>query len=243
VAAIGLGALRQEIERVFSAAPCVLVDSTVQDSGTVTVTGLGGRKADDALRQEVAGLAGSHALDWRVQRIDPVFCDALATVRPVAPLAGAPDAGLRLALAGGRSALHEGEFIEPRVTMPNFSGYVRVDYFAHDGSLAHLYPTIADPQQHLLAVPARTLHPGAILEIGTAVRDHPRWEVGPPFGTDMMIAVASSVPLLNVPPAHNFEDNGTDYFGRLGRAIEAARNNGASVTATVMLVDTLPKSP
>jgi serine/threonine-protein kinase len=241
VAAIGLGSLRTQIERLLASTPCTLVDSTVQDSGTVTVAGLAGRPADDAVHRKITDIAGSHALDWRVQRIEPVFCDALTAVRPVAPLAGAPDRGLRLTLSGDRTALHEGEFIQPRVTMPDFSGRLRVDYLAHDGSLAHLYPTVADTQQHFVAVPSRLLRPGEVLEIGRPGAGHPQWEVAPPFGTDMIIAVASSVPLLNSAPAQNFEDNGADYIRRLGRAIEAAENRGASITGTVMLVDTLPK--
>jgi serine/threonine-protein kinase len=216
------------------------VDGTVQDSGTVTVTGMAGRLADDGLRHNLTNLAGSHALDWRVQRIDPVFCDALAAIRPVTPLAGAPDRGLRLALAGGRTALHDNEYIQTRITMPDFSGRLRVDYLAHDGSLVHLYPTLADPQDHYVAVPARTLHPGEVLELGNGGGGRPQWQVGPPFGTDMIIAVASSVPLLDSPPP-NQQDNGTDYLRRLGQAIETAVNRGASVSGAVMLVDTLPK--
>jgi eukaryotic-like serine/threonine-protein kinase len=209
----------------------------------VTVTGLAGRSADDTVRHGIADIAGSHPLDWRVQRIDPVFCDALAAVQPISPLAGAPATGLRLTLADGRTTLRDGEFIQPRVTMPDFSGRLRVDYLAHDGSLAHLYPTVADAQQHFGAVPSRVLRAGETLEIGSAGPGHPQWEVGPPFGTDIIIAVASSVPLLDSPPAQNFEDNGSNYIRQLGRAIEAARSRGASVTGTVMLVDTLPKSP
>jgi len=243
VAAIGLGSLRREIEQVLSGAPCALVDGTVQDSGTVTVTGMAGRSAYDALRHDVSDLAGSHALDWRVQGVDPVFCDALAAIRPVTPLAGAPDVGLRLALAGGRTALRDGEYIQPRVTMPGFSGRLRVDYLAHDGSLVHLYPTAADPQDHYVAVPARTLRPSETLELGNPGAGHPQWQVGPPYGTDMIIAVASSAPLLASPPGPNQEDNGADYMRRLGRAIEAALKGGASVSGAVLPVDTLPKLP
>jgi serine/threonine protein kinase len=243
VAAIGLGSLRREIERVLASTRCTLVDSVVQDSGTVTVTGIAGGSAAEALRHGVTELAGSHPLDWRVQQVDPVFCDALAAVRPVAPLAGAPDEGLRLALTGGRTRLRDGEFIQPRVVMPDFSGRLRVDYLAHDGSLVHLYPTVADPQQGFVAVPPRTLHPKETLEIGNTGAGHPQWEVGPPYGTDMIIAVASSLPLLDPLPAHNEEDNGADYIRRLGRAIEAALSRGGRVAGTVMLVDTLPKSP
>ncbi|HEX5326233.1 MAG TPA: hypothetical protein VFW75_06160, partial [Acetobacteraceae bacterium] len=110
-----------------------------------------------------------------------------------------------------------------------------------DGSLAHLYPTVADGEHR--AVPARLLHPGERLEIGDPGAGHPQWQVGPPYGTDMILAVASSVPLFDRPLTRNVVDNGAEYLRKLQTAIEAARRKGASVTGTVMLVDTLPKAP
>ena len=152
------------------------------------------------------------------------------------------DEGLRLGLLGGRAVLHDGDPIMPRVTMPGFAGLMRVDYLAHDGSVAHLYPSVADPAQHSVAVPARILRPGETLEIGEHGGGRPQWDVGPPYGTDMIIAVASSVALLDHAPP-NVEDNAADYLRRLQMAIETARRKDASVTGTVMLVDTLPKVP
>jgi serine/threonine protein kinase len=239
VAAVGLTQVSRQLEQSLRDARCALVNGAIQDSGTITVSGIAARTADDSLRREVTDLAGSRAVDWRVQRIEPVFCDAIAAIHPVAAMAGARDRGLRLGLAGGRTVLRDGEFILPRVTMADFSGQLRVDYLAHDGTVAHLYPTSAD--QHFVAMPSRTLHPGERLDLGDPGAGHPQWDVGPPYGTDMIVAVASSVPLLDRLPPGNVDTNGGAYFRQLQLAIEVALREGADVTATALLVDTIPK--
>ncbi|HEY6433685.1 MAG TPA: protein kinase, partial [Acetobacteraceae bacterium] len=241
VAAVDLAPVRRQIEQALLSSRCAFATGIVQDSGTITVTGIAGRSADDALRQRIDDIAISRALDWRVQRVDPVFCPAIDAIRPVAAPAGGLGAELGLTLADGKTTLRDGERILPRITMAGFAGTVRVDYLAHDGSLAHLYPTAADAEQHFVAMPARPLRPGERLAIGDPGSGHPEWVVGPPYGTDMIIAVASSIPLFDRAPVRNVEANGSDYLRKLQAAIEAARHKGADVTGTLMLVDTLPK--
>ncbi len=232
----GLAPLRQQVAAALAGARCTLADAAVQDSGQIGVSGLAGRDAAAALRQRVAGLAAGHPLDWRVQAIDPVFCDALGVLHPIA----APD-GLAVTLAGNRTALHDGERILPRVTAPGFGGDLRVDYLGHDGSVVHLYPTAADPAQHIAAQPSRVLAPGERLALGDAGPGRPVWEVGPPYGTDMIIAVASSTKLLVHAPAQNAEDDATAYLRGLDAAIAEARRNGAHIAGTALLVDTIAK--
>jgi predicted Ser/Thr protein kinase len=232
----GLAGLRQQLAEALKGTPCALAEATVQDSGRVSVAGFAGSNAAPALKTDLTTLAGGHPLDWRVRAVDPVFCPALAALRPA--MAGQ---GLVLSLASGRTALHDGERILPRITMADFSGELRVDYLGHDRSIVHLYPTVADPVQHYVAVPGRRLSAGTLVTLGDNGPGQPEWEVGPPYGTDMIIAVASSTPLFAQIPAQNAADDATPYLDELARAIAAARAGGAQVSAAVLLVDTLPK--
>lgn len=233
VAMAGLAPLRQ----VLAAARCTAADAVLQDSGALSVVGVAGRSVAASLRQQAAGLAGAAKLDWRVQGIDPVFCTALDVLHPAMLAPG----GLVLTLAGGRTALHDGERIAPRVTMPDFAGELRVDYLGHDGSVVHLYPTAADPAQKVAAQPARRFAPGEHLALGDPGAGKPIWEVGPPYGTDMIVAIASSAPLFGQPPTENAADNAGSYLHDLAGAIAAAQQAGAQVAATVLPVDTLAK--
>ena len=232
----GLAGLRQQLAQALKGARCALADATVQDSGRVSVTGLAGSNAAPALKSDLATLAGGHPLDWRVRTVDPVFCPAFAALQPATP-----GEGLVLSLASGRTALHDGERILPRITMADFNGELRVDYLGHDRSIVHLYPTVADAAQHYVAVPARRLSPGTLVTLGDNGPGQPEWEVGPPYGTDMIIAVASSTPLFPKNPPQNAADDAAPYLDQLTRAIAAARAAGGHVSTAVLLVDTLPK--
>jgi serine/threonine-protein kinase len=234
--------LREQVAQALQATRCALAESVLQDSGRIDVFGVAGSGAARTLRQQLSELGGpAHPVDWQVHAVDPVFCDVLALLRPLTPQGGAPAAGLTLALAGGRTALRDGERILPRLTMPGFAGEVRVDYLAHDGSVVHFYPSVAEPQRHVAAQPARRLAPGERLALGDPGPGRVPWEVGPPYGTDMVVAIASSVPLPLRPPAQNAEDNAAVYLHDLAAAITEARQAGARLAGTVLLVDTLPK--
>jgi eukaryotic-like serine/threonine-protein kinase len=232
-------AVARRLQAVIAGTGCVLAHPVVDADG-VAVRGFAGDTVAGGLQDRLAALAGPVPLAWRVQDLKPVFCDAMATLRPVAPAAGAPALGLGLRLAGGLIALHDGARILPRVTMPQFPGYVRVDYLGHDGSVVHLYPTVADPSQHFVAVKAEKLAAGTVLRLGDGEPGRPLWEVGPPYGTDMIVAVVSAKPLLPADPPTNADASAATYLRRLGTAIEAARAAGEEVTATVLPVDTLP---
>jgi hypothetical protein len=128
-----------------------------------------------------------------------VFCGALDLLRPISSAANARDQRLWLSLQGDHSTLYEGDFLRPQIIMPNFSGQIRVDYVATVGSISHLYPTIGEKRAQLIAVAPRMLGSGESLTLGNDDNGRPIWEVGPPFGTDMVVVVASSIPLFQKP--------------------------------------------
>ncbi|MGH7041711.1 MAG: hypothetical protein ACREFY_06230, partial [Acetobacteraceae bacterium] len=84
------------------------------------------------------------------------------------------------------------------------------------------------------------LAPGTVLYLGDGSPGRPLWEVGPPYGTDMIVAVASAQPLLPADPPTNSDASAAGYLSRLGAAITAAHDAGEPVTAALLPVDTLP---
>ena len=103
-------------------------------------------------------------------------------------------------LADGRSGLRDGEQVRLRLVMPDFASRLRVDYLVHDGTVGHLYPQIADPGLQITADAPRTFTPDETVNLS-----HPSWTITPPYGTDMIIAVASSQPLFDRPRPSNGE--------------------------------------
>ncbi len=233
--------MRRQIAQALHTAPCALADAVTQDSGETSVNGLADAAVVAALREQVLAVAGAQPVAWHVQTVAPVFCPALALLRPISVLAGAPGPGVGLMLQDNRTVLPDGDAILPRITMPDFAGELRVDYVGHDGSLAHLYPTLAEPAAKLAAQPSRHLAAGERVALGDPGPGKPAWDSGPPYGTDMIIAVASSAP-LHVAAPHNAEENGTAYLADLARAIGRARAAGVRVSGALLLVNSVPKA-
>jgi eukaryotic-like serine/threonine-protein kinase len=221
-------------------ARCALADAAMQDTGP-SVQGLADAATATSLRQQIEAVPGAPPVAWHVQTVDPVFCPALALLRPISVLGGEPGPGVGLTLNANRTALRDGEAILPRVTMPDFAGVVRVDYLAHDGTLAHLYPTLAEPAAKLAAQPSKKLAAGAHLALGDPGPGKPQWQSGEPYGTDMIIAIASSAP-LRLTVQRNAEEKADAYLAELARAIEQARIAGARVSGALLLVDAVPKT-
>jgi serine/threonine protein kinase len=241
--AAAASAILAQIAQAVHAASCTLATVVPQDSGTLTVQGVGDGAAMAALRRQVDTIQGAPPTIWLVRTIDPAFCPVLALLRPISPLAGAPGPGVGLTLANNRVVLPDGDAILPRLTMPDFAGEMRVDYLSRDGSVAHLYPTLADnsdPAAKLAAQPSRRLAAGEHLALGDPGPGKPQWQSGTPYGTDMIVAVASSTP-LHVAPAHNAEEKADAYLADLDRAIEQARAAGARVSGALLLVETVAK--
>ncbi|HEY0421342.1 MAG TPA: hypothetical protein VGC80_17635, partial [Acetobacteraceae bacterium] len=81
--------------------------------------------------------------------------------------------------------------------------------------------TLGDPQ-------------GVVLKPGQRIG----WEVAPPFGTDMIIAVASATPLFAAPRQVN--ESPQAYLRDLRSAINAARGRGTAISAWARVVQLLP---
>ena len=234
-------AMLAQITQALHGARCALATASQQDSGALSVQGVSDAASEAVLHHQIDTIPGAPPVIWQVTTVDPVFCPTLSLLRPISALAGAAVRAPGLTLAANRLVLQDGEPILPRITMPDFAGELRVDYLAHDGSLAHLYPTLADPAAKLTAQPSRHLAAGERLALGDPGPGKPQWQSGEPYGTDMIIAVAYSAPLKVAAP-HNAEDKGDGYLADLGHAIELARAAGTRVSGALLLVQAVPKA-
>jgi eukaryotic-like serine/threonine-protein kinase len=240
LASVNLDLIRNQVAQLASSQRCAIVDGDIGHDGGVTLTGMAGASAADALRQGLAGLTIPGAVQWQVQSVDRSFCQALDVLHPITPSFNPAAPRLGLTLVGGNTRLRDGEHILPQLVMPDFRSHLVLDYIGHDGGVVHLYPQVADPSQNLVADPARTFAPGELVKLGVARPGHLPWEAGPPYGTDMIIAIASSQPLFTRSRPSNGEDP-ADYLHALEAAVQAALARGDQLAGSAITVDTLPK--
>jgi serine/threonine protein kinase len=233
-------AIRAELAGFMSRLSCSVLGGDVHDAG-IEVTGIAGPAAIESLQKRISTMGLTNPAPMlHVAQVEPRFCAWQNFVRPLARPFGVTGDRLTLHLADNSPWLVNNDFIQPRLTMADFRGEMRVDYLDREGNVQHLYPQLADPGQHLAGDPPHVFAPGEALALGKPGPNNPGWQVAPPFGTDVIIAIASEDPLLDRPRPGNVE-NAELYLRDLKRAVEFARSRGARVSATAMAVETRAK--
>ena len=237
--ALDPGMINDLFAQITASERCAFIGGTVRPNGEAELTGIAGPGVQNDIRTTASSHAVPGTIRWGVATADPMFCPAMELLQSVAPPFGAADPHVGLTLVDNRLALRDGERIRPRLVMPGFAGYLRLDYIAHDGNVQHLYPQVAD-RSGVVADKVRLLGANERLALGDPPPGQPAWEIGPPYGTDMIIAVASSEPLFHAPRSGNVEAAAT-YLHDLDAAIRSVRSAGASLAGAAVLVEALPK--
>lgn len=227
------GAIRNAIAAAVAPVDCALVSGDVAASGAaVSLVGVAGRGPPvTALHRAVNEIAPTAAVDWRVASFDGPYCRALDVLHPAAAAFGTPGSGFMMSLRSGNRPLTDGELITVDLTTPSFPAWLLVDYLQHDGTVVHLHPTAKDP--------ARSYPPRSHPSLGDPATGGARWEVGTPYGVDMIVAVASSSPLFT---QNRKELEQTDvYLRALQAAIEAAQRRNERLAADALVLTTEPR--
>jgi hypothetical protein len=90
--------------------------------------------------------------------------------------------------------------------------YVWVDYFVHGGGVVHMLPTPATPDNFLPA--------GERLVLGDPQRGGESWQIGPPFGRDLLVIFATARQLYDLGRAEYEETS--DYLRFLRQRLSSA---------------------
>jgi hypothetical protein len=227
--AVAPEALRTAVAAALAGLPCTLPAGGISPAGDgVRLAGLvGAGEPEAALHRALRDAPGPVAWDVRSVPDLPAYCQALDLLRPIAARFGGAEADMRLSLADGRTRLLTDDPIRLRVRMPDFAAHLRIDYLSSDGSVYHVPPPGGAD---------RLLHAGEVARPGPASHDGEIGTVNPPYGTDLIIAVASSSPLeLGTRKA---EEPAEAYLRDLQAAVEQARRKGQAVAGAVLVLDT-----
>jgi hypothetical protein len=131
-------------------------------------------------------------------------CEAIQTLERPLAVPDRPQIEL-----GAADLLHAGDPLHITIRSPGQISYLYVSYVQADGSVVHLVqPTGLVPQPTL---------PRQMLSFGDGQNGGATFTVGPPFGREMIIAIAARSPLFDHPlPAQQTE---REYLTELRRAL------------------------
>jgi serine/threonine protein kinase len=169
--------------------PCSALAPAVRDH-TVRVEGFLWRRYGQArLKDTLAALPGVAKVELALQEVDDDKCQLLGVLGPYwtahRMAHGAATIRLNPASGAGGNQLAEGDTLMVDVATPDYQSFVTVDYFVLDGSVVHLLPNLRARENQ--APPRYTATIGSL----------GNWVIGKPFGNELLVLLATPVPLFN----------------------------------------------
>jgi serine/threonine-protein kinase len=210
---------KAKIEELVAPATCSVVHATIADD-RVTLNGIA------STRQAAAIYAGLPTIPMPAQdnvaRFDGPYCALLTALNLYKGTILPPNEQAHVALASGAALLTKGQAITLRLSLPAYTKFLEIDYVSSNGTVYHLPPP-------------KTLTPFIAPNTSTLPLGH----VGPPYGTDMVLVIASAQQIF--PFARPAEEPVHHFATALNSALDQMLDDhGITVGAT--LVNTAAKS-
>jgi len=211
-------AVRDALAAATAGIPCSAVEASVSGSG-VSLSGIAGNGTPmDAVTKAAAAAALPVALS--VKGFPGTYCAAIDVLRPIM------QSNKLDFTVPEPSPVSSSVMIHPTIANLPFNAWLQVDYLSGDGTLLHVLPRAGDPAQLLPA--------GSGLRLGQA--PHIGLEPAMPYGTDMIIAIASSEKLF--PGLRSDSESGAAYAAALQAAVAKAKADGAQLAGGVVVLTT-----
>lgn len=230
---------QRQLQDALQSVECGRVEASVTENGeTVHLKGHLSSAAERArLIEQVSGIAGLRKIvNQDLYVVGQPYCHVLSFLGQP-PLAQSTDQRFGPGAIGqpaqsGVVRFAGGMPLELQLVTPTFPSYVRVDYFTSDGQVYHLLPATGLSDD--------SLPPNRQVTIGGAKGRGLKARIGPPYGLDLVVALASDQPLaLGGRPA---AETGHEYLQALQSAVERVQrqNSKSRLEFSYYLVLTAP---
>ena len=165
------------VREALSSLQCAKAQWSVNLAGEVSVRGFAGSpERHQDVQREIEKIDGVSKVNFQMTSAPWPQCEALITLAPTA----LDDGSVKITMPGrtGRE-IKGGEQIAFDVQLPSREGYVYVHYLQTGGGAVPL-------------VLGASYAPGQVLKLGQSDQ---RFYVGPPFGDEMLVVIASPIPI------------------------------------------------
>lgn len=214
------------LAKLLASFDCAAVQVAPRDDGALVTGFVGGEVELERLREAVANLPNREQVTLQVALRPWPQCEALLTLQQ--PLAASAGMELRLRGVDGEASLKAGDDVTIEVTAPDFRSFLYVVYLQADGSAVYL----AQPASVL----SPTTGPGQGTVFGGGTSPWGRFTVSPPYGSEMVLALAAASPLFDTPRDNITLDRA--FLSDLRLALLREENRGKLRLAAVMLAIT-----
>ncbi len=164
---------------------CSILDVSVDDR-RVTVRGAFGPDTPvTTVRSRLLTSPGVEELDWQAVELSEAHCAPLDVYRPLVIQARAMDG--EVSISTPQTVFQQGDYLIVDARSPGYDAHLYVDYFTLDGNVVHLWPRPGAEDEPLPPVTGKSIGRGG----GSG-----QFVVGPPFGDELLVAMASRTPLF-----------------------------------------------
>ncbi|NIM27643.1 MAG: protein kinase [Gammaproteobacteria bacterium] len=222
-----------EVTAILGSIPCSILQASINDRSVL----LRGYVAGSAFMQRVVtslnSLEGVAEVKSTVEEVPTVFCQTLELYAPLIEANRDAGHGTAISTPNADNVFVEGERLIANLKAPTFKSWLYIDYFAHDGSVVHMMPSPGEEFNE--ADPRESFQIGEPGDIGL-------WEVAPPFGTEIVVMLATSAPVFE--GARGQLEEAADYRAALRKRLAAleSASNAARISADLVVIRTTPKS-
>lgn len=203
--------LQSKLHGLLATFPCARLETSLDDQSRLILQGH--LKPEDLprLERELAALPASNKIVSKVETLIWPYCEVMEILAP-------------FEMDGNKQAMDfgpkqhttryvQGDNLVLGLTAPSFDAYLYVDYFQLDGGVVHMLPGTSTPNKRYPA--------GQRFTIGEPQKGGKQWQVQPPFGTELIVILASRDPLFQTPRPE--VESARDYLLALRETI--ARSN------------------
>ncbi|MDQ2102409.1 DUF4384 domain-containing protein [Azospirillum isscasi] len=193
---------------------CAELDVAVGKDRRVAISGL---SAGDTDPDSLALLAQEFVVGQRaavdIERASPALCEPLTLIGALrtANAGAAMPLAIRFEAPAG-TPFENGQDLLFDIVAPDFPAYLQVDYFTSDGDVIHLLPNPLETNSRVAA--------GAVRRLGERGGGGRFWTVGPPFGHELIVVIASPAPLFASPRPE--AEAAAAYLPALKQALDGA---------------------
>jgi hypothetical protein len=204
--------VQAKLNAVLTSFACARLETSIDDQNQIILQGH--LKPEDLprLEREIATLPGADRIISKVETLIWPYCEVMDILAPFQPGGGNKQA-MDFGPKQHTTRYIQGDHLVLGLTAPSYDAYLYVDYYQTDGGVVHMLP--ATPEQN------KRYPAGQNFTIGEPKKGEKQWQVQPPFGTELIVILASREPLFQAPRPEI--ETAQDYLLALREAI--ARSN------------------
>ncbi len=228
----------EAINATLAALPCARVRATAASGGGgVVLSGHVRSRADaDSLEAKLSSIMDGQNVDRSALRVlgEP-YCRVLGFLDRPEFVRSTDQSHNEETLTAGATVgtvrtFFGGQELQLELVTPDFGSEIVVDYFVADGTVVHLFP--AKPGEGRFA-PAKRVQIGGKDGVGRRVT------IAPPYGMDLIVAIASSERLFD--PRRPVQENASGYLDALSETLARSAKGTGKIEYTYYVVLTEPR--